>query len=57
MLINDPDRRLRYGNAGRELSKKRFSIESVVDATMQIYERLFEKTQTKTPTTEQQLAS
>ena len=39
-LINDPDRRSRYGTAGRELAIERYSIESVVEQTLGIYEKL-----------------
>jgi glycosyltransferase involved in cell wall biosynthesis len=39
-LINDPDRRSRYGSAGRELAIERYSIEVVVEQTIGIYEKL-----------------
>jgi glycosyltransferase involved in cell wall biosynthesis len=39
-LINDPDRRSRYGSAGRELAIERYSIDSVVEQTLGIYEKL-----------------
>lgn len=39
-LINDRERRERYGHAGRSLAIERFGIESVVEQTLQIYEEL-----------------
>lgn len=37
-LINDPERRRRYGEAGRLLAIEKFGINSVVEATLAIYE-------------------
>ncbi len=39
-LMNDTDRRQRYGKAGRQLAIERFGIEAVVDATLAIYDEL-----------------
>ena len=39
-LIVDADRRGRYGLAGRQLAEQRYSIESVIARTMDIYEHL-----------------
>jgi glycosyltransferase involved in cell wall biosynthesis len=39
-LIDDPDRRERYGRAGRELALARHGINDVVDRTLAIYDEL-----------------
>ena len=39
-LIKDDDRRNTYGEAGRAMARQRFSIESVVATTLQIYSKL-----------------
>lgn len=43
-LIDDRARRERYGYRGRELATQRYSIESVIEQTQQIYARLVETT-------------
>lgn len=39
-LINNPEMRIQYGKAGRELAKKEFSIEEVVKNHLVIYKKL-----------------
>lgn len=39
-LIEDPDRRGELGRAGREVVRDRFSIESVADRTIELFERI-----------------
>lgn len=39
-LLDDPDMRVRMGQAGREIVKKEFTIEAVVKATLDVYENL-----------------
>lgn len=41
-LINEPQRRLRYGEAGRTLAIERFGIQSVIARTLQTYTELLE---------------
>ena len=38
-LILDKEKRVRFGNKGRELAKQKFSIESVIETTFAIYNR------------------
>ena len=45
-LIHDPDRRLRYGTAGRARAEKLFGIASVHDKTMAIYRELLSRADT-----------
>jgi len=40
LLINDKDKRELYGNEGRKLAEKKFSIESVISSTFGVYEKL-----------------
>lgn len=42
-LINDADRRYRYGMAAKELALSRFGVDQVVDQTIAIYERLLQR--------------
>jgi glycosyltransferase involved in cell wall biosynthesis len=44
LLINDRDRRERYGKAGKNLARSRYSIDAVVAKTNQIYDRLLVRT-------------
>ena len=40
-LINNPERRKKMGVKGRELAKKEFAIENIVDAHLKIYKDLY----------------
>lgn len=42
-LIDDPERRERYGKAGRDLACRRYGIKAVVDQTLAIYDRLLSR--------------
>jgi glycosyltransferase involved in cell wall biosynthesis len=42
-LIDDTDRRTRYGVAARRLAEERFGVESVVAGVLKIYSDLLEK--------------
>jgi glycosyltransferase involved in cell wall biosynthesis len=44
-ILNDSDTRMRMGRAGRELAERAFSIESVVNAHIVIYQQLLAKIQ------------
>ncbi len=39
-LVNDPERRLRMGQAGRRLAEERFSLTAVVDAHLALYRQV-----------------
>ena len=39
-LLQDPERRRQMGLAGRELCRKKFAVELVIEATLRVYERL-----------------
>lgn len=45
-LITEPDRRRRYGEAGRVLAQTRFDIDAVLKTTLNIYDKLFNVTLT-----------
>ncbi len=42
-LINDPERCLSMGNAGRSLAERAFDVRQVVAAHMRIYQELIDK--------------
>jgi glycosyltransferase involved in cell wall biosynthesis len=42
-LIEDPDRRLRYGRAGRDLARARFGIDRVIASTLNLYDELLQR--------------
>lgn len=42
-LIEDPDLRLKYGNAGRRIVEERFTADKVVEGTLAVYKRILEK--------------
>ena len=42
MLINNPNRRMMYGIAGRQWAIERFSVDTVVEQTLEVYSKLME---------------
>ncbi|MDO8446304.1 MAG: glycosyltransferase family 4 protein [Deltaproteobacteria bacterium] len=42
-LIEDPDLRLKYGDAGRRIVEERFTSDKVVEGTLAVYKRILEK--------------
>lgn len=43
-LIRDSERRIRYGQAGQAMARERFSIDTVIDTTLDIYRALLQRT-------------
>lgn len=42
-LIEDPELRNNYGNAGRRIIEERFTVDRVVEGTLEVYKRILEK--------------